>query len=84
MKTTKNIKRKSNFILLVVLALLLVGCGSEATTKPVKSEPEAVVKKEVPKVEEPTVAETIVEETVVEGVQLNSLFSSLYTGKCIN
>ena len=69
-KIIKNIKRKSNFILLVVLALLLVGCGSEVTTKSAKSEPEAVVKEETPKVEESTVAETIVEETTnVEEVQ---------------
>ena len=69
-KTTKNIKRRNNLILLAamisLLSLLLVGCSSEATTKPVKSEPEAVVKEEAPKVEEATVAETIVEETVVE------------------
>ena len=69
-KTTKKIKRRNNLILLVamisMLSLLLVGCSSEATTKPVKSEPEAVVKEEAPKVEEATVAETIVEETVVE------------------
>lgn len=49
-----------------LLSLLLVGCSSEATTKPAKSEPEAVVKEEAPKVEEATVVETIVEETVVE------------------
>lgn len=69
-KTTKKIKRRNNLILLAamisMLSLLLVGCSSEATTKPVKSEPEAVVKEEAPKVEEATVAETIVEETVVE------------------
>ena len=65
-KITKNIKRRNNLILLAVLSLLLVGCSSEATTKPAKSEPEAVVKEEAPKVEESTVPETIVEETVVE------------------
>ncbi len=56
-----------------LLSLLLVGCSSEAATKPIKSEPEAVVKEEAPKVEEVievpeevTVEEPVVEETVVE------------------
>ena len=76
-KTTKNIKRRNNLILLAamisLLSLLLVGCSSEAATEPIKSEPEAVVKEEAPKVEEvvevpeeATVEEPVVEETVVE------------------
>jgi len=79
-KTTNNIKRRNNYILLAIMALMvslmLVGCSSEATTETVKSEPEAVVKEEAPKVEEvvetkvpeetAVVEEPIVEETVVE------------------
>jgi len=82
-KTTNNIKRRNNYILLTIMtfmvSLMLVGCGSNATTETVKSEPEAVVKEEAPKVEEvetkvpeeaaveePVVEETVVEETVVE------------------
>lgn len=76
-KITKNIKRRNNLILLVamisLLSLLLVGCSSEATIEPIKSEHEAVVKEEAPKVEEvvevpeeATVEEPVVEETVVE------------------
>ena len=69
-KTTKNIKRRNNLILLAamisLLSLLLVGCSSEAATEPIKSEPEAVVKEEASKVEEATVEEAVAEETVVE------------------
>ena len=79
-KTTNNIKRRNNYILLAIMALMvslmLVGCSSEATTETVKSEPEAVVKEEAPKVEEvvetkvpeevAVAEEPIVEETVVE------------------
>ena len=77
MKTTKNIKRRNNIILLAamisLLSLLIVGCSSEEATEPIKSEPEAVVKEEAPKVEEvvevpeeATVEEPVVEEPVVE------------------
>lgn len=78
-KTTNNIKRRNNYILLTIMtfmvSLMLVGCGSNATTETVKSEPEAVVKEEAPKVEEvvetkipeeAAVEEPVVEETVVE------------------
>ncbi len=79
-KTTNNIKRRNNYILLAIMtlmvSLMLVGCGSKATTETVKSEPEAVVKEEAPKVEEvvetkvpeeaAVAEEPIVEETVVE------------------
>ena len=79
-KTTNNIKRRNNYILLAIMtlmvSLMLVSCGSKATTETVKSEPEAVVKEEAPKVEEvvetkvpeeaAVAEEPIVEETVVE------------------
>lgn len=63
-------------VMTLMVSLILIGCGSKATTETVKSEPEVVVKEEAPKVEEvvetkvpeetAVVEETIVEETVVE------------------
>jgi len=71
--------RTKNFFLIIMtlmVSLILIGCGSKATTETVKTEPEAVVKEEAPKVEEvvetkvseeaAVAEEPIVEETVVE------------------
>lgn len=63
-------------VMTLMVSLILIGCGSKATTETVKTELEAVVKEEVPKVEEvvetkvseeaAVTEEPIVEETVVE------------------
>ena len=86
-KTTNNIKRRNNYILLAIMTLLvsvmLVGCGAKATTETVKSEPETVVKGEAPKVEEVETKEVseeavIAEETIVEETVVEETVEELY------
>lgn len=78
--------KKTNKLLLLVMtlmiSLMLVGCGSKATTETVKSEPEAVVKEEAPKVEEVVETkvpeEAAVEEPIVEKTMVEEPADALY------
>lgn len=67
MKTTKNIIRRNNIILLAAMISLLSGCSS-AKTEEVKEEPATTAQVEVNEVEQEAEVETVAEEVVESAV----------------